>query len=144
MADMVVAAGVDAAGDVEENLADCMLPVEVGETLADHLRDRDAARGGERAVIHPRAGDDVADEADVRRGEAGGGEPPVQRRQVFLADMRQHQVLHMRHPDFAEGMPLRQRRDRVHLRRAGIARDAADGLQADGHAGIAGGAVRAD
>src|SRR3954451_8612365 len=55
MADMVMAAGVDAAGDVDEALADVELPVEAGEALGDHLRDRDAAGRRQGAVVHPRA-----------------------------------------------------------------------------------------
>ena len=57
--------------------ADVALAVEVGEGLGDPLGDRDRARGRERAVVHARAGDDVGDEADVRRREAGRLQPRV-------------------------------------------------------------------
>ena len=47
MADMVVAAGVDAAGDVHEHHADVVLPLQVGEPRRQRLRHRDRARVGE-------------------------------------------------------------------------------------------------
>src|SRR5690606_27345416 len=43
MADMVVAAGVDAAGNLELQLADLLLPLQRGEALRDVLRHRDRA-----------------------------------------------------------------------------------------------------
>src|SRR4029079_17786952 len=46
MADMVMAAGIDAAGDLQLQLADLALALQRGEALRDFLRDRDRARGG--------------------------------------------------------------------------------------------------
>ena len=60
MADMVVAAGIDAARDLDLQIADIVPAVRIGETLADALRHRDRAGIGQRAIIQPRAGDDVA------------------------------------------------------------------------------------
>ena len=70
VADMVVAAGVDAARDVQFDVADVMLEVEVVEALGDGLRDRDRLRIGQRAEVAARAADDVGQQADVRRGQA--------------------------------------------------------------------------
>src|SRR5689334_5013136 len=70
MADMMVAAGVDAAGDLDAELADLALALGIGEALGDALGNGDRARIGEAAIVEPRAGDDVADKADIRRGKA--------------------------------------------------------------------------
>src|SRR6185369_10466169 len=70
VSDMVVAAGVHAAGDVEVELADLVQVVEVVEALLDRLRHRDRLRVGERAEVAARAADDVGEQADVRRREA--------------------------------------------------------------------------
>ncbi len=61
MADMVMAAGVDAAGNLDLQLAD-LAPARSAsaESLGDLLRDRDGARIGQRAIVQARAGNDVA------------------------------------------------------------------------------------
>ena len=69
-ADMVMAAGVDAAGNLDAELADEALALEIGEALRDRLRDRDRARRRQRAIVEARAGDDVGDEPGVGGGEA--------------------------------------------------------------------------
>src|SRR5947199_5878269 len=46
MADMVMAAGIDAAGDVDEQLADIVLALEIGEALGDALRRSEERRVG--------------------------------------------------------------------------------------------------
>jgi hypothetical protein len=50
-----MAAGVDAAGNLDLQPANILLPAGVGEAFRDALRNRDRARGGERAIIHARA-----------------------------------------------------------------------------------------
>ena len=77
VAGMVMAAGVDAAGDLDLQRADLLLPAGVGEALGDALGDRDRAGVGERAIVEAGAGDDVGDEAGIGGGEAGGGERVV-------------------------------------------------------------------
>jgi hypothetical protein len=54
MADMVVAAGIDAARDLDVELADLALARQLGETMLDRLRDRDRARRRQRAVVEAR------------------------------------------------------------------------------------------
>src|SRR5438445_7878881 len=69
VADMVMAAGVDAAGDVDVQPADQIGKLMVGKAPRQLLRDRDRARIRQRAIVEPRAGDDVGDQIDVRRRE---------------------------------------------------------------------------
>src|SRR5215831_4478223 len=61
VADVVVAAGVHAPGDVEVELADIVDIVEIVKALLYRLRHRDRLGVGERAEIAARAGDDVGD-----------------------------------------------------------------------------------
>ena len=61
-----------------------------------------------------------------------------QRRQIGAPDMRQHQVLRMGDADLAIAVGIGQIGDRLHLRRRGIAGNAAVGLQREGDDGIAG------
>ena len=65
VADMMVAAGIDAAGNLDAELGRSAAAVRVGETPRNRLRDRDRAGGGERAIIQTRAGDDVGDQAGI-------------------------------------------------------------------------------
>ena len=111
--------------------------VVVGEAPRQFLRDRDRARIGQRAIIQPRAGDDVGDQIDVRRREADPVERLPQRRQVALGDMRQHQVLLVADADFAEGIFVGEIGDRVHLVGGGVAGRAAHRLQRQRHDRIA-------
>src|SRR3954471_11643263 len=65
MADVVMAAGVHAARDVEVELADLVQVIQVVEALLDRLRDRNRLRVRQRAEIAARAADDVGEQADV-------------------------------------------------------------------------------
>src|SRR5271154_50436 len=67
MADMVMAAGVDAAGDLDLERPDRAGARAIAEALGKALRDRDRAGRRQRAIIEARAGDDVADEPGVGR-----------------------------------------------------------------------------
>src|SRR5580658_4544320 len=67
MADMVMPAGIDAAGNVDVQPAEVARQVAVAEAARDFLRDRDRTRIGEAAVIEARAGDDVGHQVDVQR-----------------------------------------------------------------------------
>ena len=48
---MMMAAGVDAARNLELELAQLLLPIDIGEALCDLLRNGDRARIGEAAII---------------------------------------------------------------------------------------------
>src|SRR5262245_35319384 len=102
MADMVMAAGIDAAGNVDVQAAEIAREIEVLEPPRDFLRDRDRSRIGETAIIEARTGDDVGDQADIRDGEPERVERAVKLRPVALRDMRQNEVLLMTDADFAE------------------------------------------
>src|SRR5271156_4743145 len=70
VADMVMAAGVDAAGNVDMQPAEVAREVVVTETPGDFLRDRNRSRIREVAIIEARAGDNIGDEPDIRRRAA--------------------------------------------------------------------------
>src|SRR4051812_33480152 len=67
---MVVAARVHAAGDIEVQLADVMQVIEIVEAPLDGLGHRDRLGIGERAEVAAWAGDDVRQQAEVRRRKA--------------------------------------------------------------------------
>src|SRR4051794_22337395 len=135
--DMVMAAGVDAAGDVDVQPADQIGQLVIGEAPRQFLRDRDRARIGQRAVVEPRAGDDVGDQIDVRRRETELVERLPQRRQVALGNVRQSEVLLVADADLPEGISVGEIGERIHLLGGGIARRRADRLQRDRDNGIA-------
>ena len=103
---MMVAAGVDAAADLELQFAERIALAIGGEALGDLLRDRDRAGIGEAAIIEPGAGDDVADQVEVGGGQTGLVERLPDRVEVGLADMRQDDVLRMGHAQFVEAVAL--------------------------------------
>ena len=70
IADVMMAARIDAAGYINGQAANIMLAADVFEFSADGLGGRNLARIGEVAVIQAGAGDDVADMADIGRGES--------------------------------------------------------------------------
>src|SRR5215470_12010025 len=122
VADMMVAAGVDAAGNLDLQLADIEQLGEIGEMLADLLRHRDRTGIGERAVVEAGAGDDVAGQPDVRRRQPERLQLLPQLVEVGLGDVRQHQVLLVADTHLAEAVAVGEIGDRVHLRIGGIAR----------------------
>ena len=95
MAGMVVAAGVDAAGDLELEFAEIGLTQ--GEAGGDLLRDRDRAGVGEAAVIQAGAGDDVGDQVEVGFGEAGVGERLPNFAKVAHSDVGEDDILAVRY-----------------------------------------------
>ena len=111
--------------------------VVIGEAPRQFLRDRDRARIGERAIIQPRAGDDVGDQIDVRRREPDLVERLPQRRQVAPGDMGQREILLVADADFAERIFVGEIGERIHLIGGGIAGRSADRLQRQRHDRIA-------
>ena len=130
MTGMVMAAGIDAAGNLDLEFADIMLAFQIGETLGDGLRDRDRAGIGEIAIIQARAGNDVGDQPGIGRGQIQRLKAGEDRGQVLLPDMRQHQILFMGDADFAEAEFVHQVGHGVHLVGAGVARNLARWLSA--------------
>src|SRR5437867_7188769 len=70
VADVMVAAGVHAARDVQVELADVVQVVEVVEAQLNRFGDRNRLGVGERAEVPAGAADDIGQEPDVRCGEA--------------------------------------------------------------------------
>src|SRR5208283_1035863 len=70
VADMMVPAGVHAAGNVHRQRPEVMEVVEIVEAALDGFGNRDRLGVGKRAEVATRAADDVGQQADVRRGEA--------------------------------------------------------------------------
>ena len=70
VADVVVAARVHAARDVEVELADVVQVIQVVEALLDRLGHGNGLRIGQRTEVAAGAGDDVGEQPDVRRREA--------------------------------------------------------------------------
>ena len=134
--DVVVAAGVDAARDLDLQRPDVALPVEVGEGLGDLLRHRDRARRRQRAVVHARAGDDVRDQPDVRRREPRRLQPRIDLRQVPARHVRQDEVLLVADAHLVVAELLGEVGEHPHLLGGRVARRAADRLQRHGDDGV--------
>ena len=133
MADMVVAAGIDAAGHVDVQLADVFLVSRVREHLLHGQRHGDRARIGKVAIVESRADDHVGDPALVGGAESGRIKRGIDRRQVIQRDMRQDQVLGMADADISVPVLFGQIGHDIHLGAGGIPRRRADRFQADGH-----------
>ena len=93
VADVVVAAGVHAAGNVQVDVADVEQVVQIIETTLDGFGDRDRLGVGQRAEVAARAADDVGQQAHVRRGEALFAQLTPQGQQLTLLDVGEDDVL---------------------------------------------------
>src|SRR3954454_11033934 len=131
MADMMMAAGIDAAGDVDLERPDLVLPFEIGKASRDRLRRRNRARRRQRAIVEAGAGDDVAGKPEIGGGEAIGLQHLPYGEDVVALHMRQDQVLMMAHPYLVEAEAPGKIGHRAHLVGGGIAGDAAHRLQRD-------------
>src|SRR5690606_4064980 len=128
---MVVTAGVDAARDLDLELAEVTLAVEVDEPLLDLLRDRNRSCVGKGAIIEPGAGDNVGHKVEVRVREPCIAQRFPNRVKINLADVRQDKILRMRRADIVKTVPLGEVGDDLHLFGGDVAADASDRLQAD-------------
>src|SRR5215472_16402904 len=144
MPDVMVTAGIDAAGDVDVQPSEIAGQIENLEAARDFLGHRDRACVGQAAIVETGAGDDVGDEIDVGRGDADFFERAPQRRKIALGDVRKRQILLMTHANLAETIALREFGDGVHLLRGGVARRRSLGLERKRDDGIAGELVVAD
>src|SRR5579864_7452688 len=122
MTDMVMAACIDAAGNIDVQPADQFGGVGIGKASRQLLPDRDRTRIRQRAVIEAGTGDDVGNQIDVRRREPNSVERLPQRRQVTFGDMGQRKVLLVPDTDFAKGIFVGKIGERIHLVGSGIAR----------------------
>ncbi|AID86653.1 hypothetical protein P797_27295 [Pseudomonas aeruginosa VRFPA04] len=122
-----------------------MQVVEVLEALLDALGDGDRLGVGQRAVVAAGTSDDVAEQALVRRAEAGCAGLAPQRVEVLQAHVGEHQVLFVGHADLAETVALGPVGDAFHLLRGDVARRRAGaGLGRQHHRGVARHLVRLD
>src|SRR5215468_2727259 len=87
MADVMVAAGVDAARNVDVQPAKVAGKIEIAEPTGQLLGDRYGAGIGKAAVIEPGAGDDVGDETDIRGRDGDGIEGTPQLGKIALRHM---------------------------------------------------------
>src|ERR1700724_590985 len=126
MADMVMPAGIDAAGNIDLELADFPRARAIAKPLGNPLRDGDRAGGRETAIIESWAGDDVGYEASVRGGETLARKPIENLGQISERDMRQHEILFMGDADLVLRKPLGEICDLFQGFGAGIAWNAAD------------------
>src|SRR5579883_2347789 len=129
MADVMMAAGIDAARNLDVEIAD--LAVARGEMRAEALGNRDRARIGKAAKIEPGACDDVAGKPDIGGAEPGRVEALPHFRESRPPDMGQHQILLVAHADLAAAVGVGEIGDELHLLGAGIAGRAARRLQGD-------------
>src|SRR5690606_18057718 len=89
MADVVMAAGVHAAGNVQLQFTDVRQVVEIVELLMNGIGDRNRLGVGQGAEVAARAADHVGEQADVRRREACLTALVPQLEQVLLLDVGQ-------------------------------------------------------
>src|SRR3546814_19090449 len=92
---MMVASGVDAARDLDLELANVELSLHVRKTLRNLLRQRDRARVGEGAIIEPGAGDAVGDEVEGNVRKISGVERLSNSIEIGLADVRKDEFLRL-------------------------------------------------
>src|ERR1043165_1206902 len=138
VSDVVVAAGVHAARDVEVELADVVKVIEVVEALLDGLGHRDRLGVGERAEVAARAGDDVGEQPDVGRGEAELARLAPERGQVRFSHVGENQVLLVRDAQLAERIAIGEIGDRLHLLACHVARRNAGLLEGERDGGVPG------
>src|SRR5256885_1981521 len=122
VADVVVAAGVHASGNIEIDLADVVQIVEVVEALLNGLRHRDRLGVGEGAEVPAGAADDVGEQADIGRGEAQVPHFLPQRVQVGQLYVGKDQVLLVGHAQLAERIAVGEVGDFLHLLGGDVAR----------------------
>src|ERR1700732_733625 len=101
MADMVMPASIDAARNIDLELANFPRPRTIAEPFGNALGDGDRAGGRQAAIIKPGAGNNVGHEAGIRGGETLPGKPVEHLGQIIEGDMRQDEVLFMRDADLA-------------------------------------------
>src|SRR6185437_4699401 len=139
---MMMPAGIDAAAHLDLDLTEVVLAFEIGEAFLDRNRNRTRIR--QIAIVQAGAADDVGNEPRIRRAEVQRLQPREHRGQVFLAHMREHEVLLVAHAHFGETEIVHDLRYAIHLVGADVARRHADVLERDRGDGIAARAMRRD
>src|SRR5712691_7879453 len=144
VADVMVATGVHAAGDIEVDLADIVQVVEIVEALLNCLGHRDRLGVGERTEVPARAADDVGEQADIGRGESQFLYLLPQRVQIGQLHVGKDQVLLVGYAQLAERIAVGEVCDFFHLLDGDIAGRHSGLLQGQRHRGITRFLVRMD
>src|SRR5579871_3601139 len=142
VADMVMAAGIHAAGHLDLDLAQVVEIVEIVETLLYLAGNRDRAGVGEGAEVESGTGDHVRERADVGRGEAVRLELLPQRVQRVLWHVGEQQVLSVGAAYQTEAHPVGEVGDDFHLLRGHVAWHRVVRLERDEDRAVAGHTVR--
>src|SRR5258706_6480899 len=122
MADVVMAAGVHASGNIEIDLADVVQIVEVVEALLNGLGHGDRFGVREGAEVPARAADDVGEQADIGRCEPQFFYLLPQRVQISELHVGKDQVLLVGHAQLAERIAVGEVGDFLHLLDGDVAR----------------------
>src|SRR5262249_52475288 len=88
VADVVMAARIDATGNIDFELADLARAGGIAKPLRKALGDGNRAGRCKRTIIEPRAGNDVSHEASICRGETMRGKLIENFGQLVERDMR--------------------------------------------------------
>ena len=131
MTRMVMSARIDTAGDFKLQFAQIALPVHVGKARRNFLRDGDRTGVGKAAIIEAGAGDDIADQVKIGMCQIGLAQCLPNGVQIPFGHMWQDDVLRMGDAQFVKAILLGKVSHHIDLRRCCIARNTADGLQAD-------------
>src|SRR6266852_4453366 len=136
VADVMVPAGVHAAGDIEVDLADIVQVVEIVEALLNCLGHRDRLGVGERAEVPARAADDVGEQADIGRGKSQFLYLLPERVQVGHLHVGKDQVLLVGHAQLAERIAVGEIGDFFHLLDGDVAGRHTGLLEGQGDGGV--------
>src|SRR5262249_21000071 len=101
VADVVVAAGIDAAGNVDVQAPQVPRHIEIAEAAGELRGNGDRARISEAAIVEARAGDNVGDEPDIGDRHADRLERAPQLDKIALTHVRQDEILLVPNPDLA-------------------------------------------
>jgi hypothetical protein len=137
VADVVMAAGIHAAGHLQLDLAQVVEVVEIIKVRLDLSCDIEGAGVGERAEVQARAGDHVGEGADVRGRELEALQFLPHRVQLALRHVREQQVLVVRGAHQAKAHALGEAREGLHLRGGHVPGHRAVGLERDEHGAVA-------
>src|SRR5690554_5993543 len=138
IADMVMAAGIHAAGDVQVDRAQVVQEIQVVKAALNGFRDGDRLGIGQGAEVATRAADDVVQGVQVGGGKAHRGNALPKLEQSVLADIGEDNVLFMGGPNFAEAVFIGQVCNVFQLGVCYIARRCAGFLEGQGDDGVTG------
>src|SRR6267143_1133029 len=144
VADVVVAAGIHASGNIEIDLADIVQIIEVVEALLNGFRHRDRLGVGEGAEVPARATDDVGEQADIGRCEPQFPYLLPQCVQISELHVGKDQILLVRDAQLAERIAVGEVGDFFHLLDRDVARRHTGLLEGQGDHSVARLLVRMD